>query len=86
MIMRELHHKDGRPFSFDRTTVQFIQPHESGEGSLLVLGPKAIPRVVHVAEEYEAVRKEVLQSDFDRWADETAVRGTNQYDDESVPF
>lgn len=84
--MRELHHKDGRPFSFDQTTVQFIEPHESGEGSLLVLGPKAIPREVHTAEEYEAVRKEVLQSDFARWADEAAARGSNPYDDESVTF
>ncbi|WP_242183036.1 hypothetical protein [Sphingomonas sp. CARO-RG-8B-R24-01] len=84
--MRELHHKDGRPFSFDRTTVRFIEPHETGEGSLLVLGPKAGPRSVHVAEDYDAVRKEVLQSDWDRTAEQFLSRGRSSDDDELVPF
>jgi ribosomal protein L14 len=62
----ELHHVDGRPVSFDRTSVILIEPHVSGVGSLVTLGPIERPRDLHVSEEYAMIRTEVTMSVMDR--------------------
>lgn len=61
--MRELHHRDGRPFSFDRSTVRYFEPHQSGEGTLMRFDPIASPGEVHVQEDYAAVSEMVMASD-----------------------
>lgn len=62
----EFNYADGRPVSFDRHTVILIEPHESGTGTLVTLGPIERSRDLHLAESYAEVRKEVTMSVIDR--------------------
>jgi hypothetical protein len=57
---------DGRPVSFDRSIVILIEPHVSGTGTLVTLGPVEQPRDLHLVEEYTTVRTEVTMSVMDR--------------------
>ena len=66
MDLLELNYIDGRPVSFDRASVILIEPHVSGAGTLVTLGPIERPRDLHVAEEYAMVRTEVTMSVMDR--------------------
>jgi len=66
MDLFELHYIDGRPVMFERNTVLLIEPHVSGSGTFLRLGPIERPTEIHVREEYDFVKTEVTMSAMDR--------------------
>ncbi len=66
MILVEFHHVDGRPVTFDRETVILMEPHFSGEGTLVRLGAAERAHDMHLSESYDHVRTEVTLSQTDR--------------------
>jgi hypothetical protein len=83
--MRELHYKDGRPFGFDQTMVRFLQPHESGEGTLMRLDPIASPVEIHVQEDYELAYDTITLDGFG-FALKRGRSGVDLDEDDGVPF
>lgn len=73
--MRELHHKDGRPFSFDPNAVIFFEAHQSGDGTLLRIGPGERWTEMHVLENYETVEKEIRETNSERALARFVARG-----------
>lgn len=66
MDLTEFHHSDGRPVSFARQTVLLVEPHESGNGTRLRLGPTDRTIDLHVREDYAAVMKELNLTTLER--------------------
>jgi len=64
----EFHHIDNRPVTIERTSVLLMEPHISGSGTLMRVGPIERPYEFHLRDEYEFVKAEVLMSSISRAA------------------
>ena len=64
--MIDFHYADGRPVSFAPHMVIHAEPHLSGSGTAVTLGPSERPREMHLRESYEKVMAEIRMTDIER--------------------
>lgn len=81
MELLDFHHVDNRPVAFEKSSVLLMEPHESGSGTFVRLGPIEHPRDMHLREDFELVSAEVKMSTMDR-----IMRSIAEDPENRVPF
>lgn len=73
MALIEFHHAtDGRPVSFENHLVLIMEPHDSGTGTFVRLGPPERTHDLHLTEDYASVKREVTKTWVERWISDSS--------------
>ena len=78
MDLDHYHYHDGRPVSFDRTTVIHLEPHESGSGTFVRVAFEGGSTGMHLREEYEFLKVRLAEGEFDRAIRELREEGPGE--------
>lgn len=82
MDLVEFHHVDDRPVAFERRSVLLLEPHMSGAGTFVRVGPVEHPRDMHLRENYAEIKAEVTMSSTELFLRDMS----DPHQDERVPF